>query len=214
MCCNRWHLRHLPRSSLTKPASDALSPPTMNRKLLWPWLWCVRSLGVLLLPPRPPNAAARSDRLQPRHPADPVEPLLRLPRPRPGQAASGPAAGSRRDALAELESGGLAIVPGDSSHSKLIARITSTDEDELMPPKEAGPRLKPAEIETLRRWIDQGAKWKGHWSYLQVERPALPAGERSGVAKDADRPLSSCSGSIGRGSSPRPRPTRPRSFAG
>ena len=89
-------------------------------------------------------------------------------------------------ALAELESGGHAIVPGKSSQSKLIARITSSDEDEIMPPKAAGKRLKPAEIEKLRRWIDQGAKWKGHWSYLKVERPALPPVSDPAVAEDPD----------------------------
>jgi mono/diheme cytochrome c family protein len=78
-------------------------------------------------------------------------------------------------ALAELESGGHAIVPGKSAQSKLIARITTADEDEVMPPKEAGKRLKPEEIEKLRQWIDRGAKWKGHWSYLKIERPALPS---------------------------------------
>ncbi|MBI3839405.1 MAG: PSD1 domain-containing protein [Planctomycetia bacterium] len=86
-------------------------------------------------------------------------------------------------ALAELESGGRAIVPGDSSQSQLIVRITSSDEDEVMPPKAAGKSLKPEEIEKLRRWIDQGAKWKGHWSYLKVERPALPAVSNPGWPK-------------------------------
>ena len=77
-------------------------------------------------------------------------------------------------ALAPLESEGHAIVPGDSQHSKLIARITSADEDEVMPPPGAGRRLTPQEIATLRKWIDQGAKWKGHWSYLKIERLAVP----------------------------------------
>jgi mono/diheme cytochrome c family protein len=78
-------------------------------------------------------------------------------------------------ALAPLESGKHAIVPGDSAQSELIARVTAADDGEVMPPADAGKRLKPAEIATLRKWIDQGAKWKGHWSYLPVERPALPA---------------------------------------
>jgi mono/diheme cytochrome c family protein len=77
-------------------------------------------------------------------------------------------------ALAALESDGFAIVPGHSDQSKLIARVVSSDEAEVMPPPEAGRRLKDAEIETLRKWVDQGAVWKGHWSYLKVERPPLP----------------------------------------
>jgi mono/diheme cytochrome c family protein len=78
-------------------------------------------------------------------------------------------------ALAALESDGHAIVPGDSGHSKLIARITSSDDEQVMPPPGAGRRLSAPEIATLRKWIDQGAKWKGHWSYLKIERPAVPA---------------------------------------
>ncbi len=77
-------------------------------------------------------------------------------------------------ALAALESDGHAIVPGKSDQSKLIARIVATDDAEIMPPPESGPRLKDTEIEILRKWIDQGAAWKGHWSYLPIERPPLP----------------------------------------
>src|SRR5215470_6445456 len=50
-------------------------------------------------------------------------------------------------ALSALESGGHAIVPGKVADSKLLARVTSTDDAEVMPPPEAGSRLKPEEIE-------------------------------------------------------------------
>jgi mono/diheme cytochrome c family protein len=81
----------------------------------------------------------------------------------------------REDALAALESGGFAIVPRHASDSKLFARVTADDEDERMPPRESGPRLKSDQVEKLRKWVEQGAEWKGHWSYLKVERPELPA---------------------------------------
>src|SRR5262245_12935472 len=55
----------------------------------------------------------------------------------------------QQDALAALESGGFAIVPGDLGHSKLVERITTNDSDQLMPPKDAGKPLTPAEIATL-----------------------------------------------------------------
>src|SRR5262245_31133732 len=54
-------------------------------------------------------------------------------------------------ALAALESGGAAIVPGNSAASKLIARITASDEAELMPPKDSGKKLSADEIAKLRR---------------------------------------------------------------
>ena len=67
-----------------------------------------------------------------------------------------------------------AIVAGDPDDSELIARITSDDEDLRMPPAESGKTLSNEDIELLRRWIEQGAKYQGHWSFTQPTRPALP----------------------------------------
>jgi hypothetical protein len=66
------------------------------------------------------------------------------------------------------------IVPGESANSELIRRL-SADEDERMPPPSTKKRLSVAQIDVLRRWIDQGARWGKHWSYEPVRRPALPA---------------------------------------
>ena len=44
-----------------------------------------------------------------------------------------------------------------------------------MPPKMSGRKLTPVQIETLKNWIDQGAKWETHWSYTPPTRPELPA---------------------------------------
>lgn len=107
-------------------------------------------------------------------------------------ACHGPDAGKRQgglrldhqeDAFKELESGGFAISPGQKEHSKLLVRLLASDE-ERMPPAEAGPRLKPEQIAKLEQWIAEGALWKGHWSYLKVERPALPAVSEPGWAKN------------------------------
>jgi hypothetical protein len=65
-------------------------------------------------------------------------------------------------------------VPGDLSKSELVRRITTPDEDDRMPPAKSGKHLTPQQIELLRRWIEQGAKWKNHWSYIKPECPPLP----------------------------------------
>ncbi len=52
---------------------------------------------------------------------------------------------------------GPAILAGKADASPLFQRITSTDEDEKMPPK--GDGLKPEEIALFKSWIDSGAKW-------------------------------------------------------
>ncbi len=63
----------------------------------------------------------------------------------------------RAGALKGGESDGPAITPGKHTASSLIARITSTDEDDVMPPK--GKPLTKAEVATLTTWINEGAHW-------------------------------------------------------
>jgi len=79
-------------------------------------------------------------------------------------------------AFAGGESGKMAIVKGRSGESELVRRITSEDADEQMPPK--GARLTKAEIELIRKWIDQGAKWPArddYWAFAAPRKPELPA---------------------------------------
>jgi mono/diheme cytochrome c family protein len=76
-------------------------------------------------------------------------------------------------ALAELESGGRAIVPGRPEESLLLTRVSAEDETERMPPK--GKPLTRQEIESLRNWIAQGAKWEQHWAFVAPKAQAPPA---------------------------------------
>ena len=71
--------------------------------------------------------------------------------------------------------GYAAIVPGEPEKSALVARITSSDPDEVMPPKGSGKKLSPHEIENLTQWVREGAKYAGHWSYVKPVRPELPS---------------------------------------
>jgi hypothetical protein len=66
------------------------------------------------------------------------------------------------------------IIPADSAKSKLIQRITSKDPEMVMPPTYSGHKLTDKQIDLLRRWIDEGAKWETHWAYLAPKRPPLP----------------------------------------
>jgi hypothetical protein len=80
----------------------------------------------------------------------------------------------REGAVAEADSGLVAVVPGDPDASELIARITSEDEALRMPPVDSHKTLSSKEIETLRQWIAEGAHWQQHWSFIRPERPELP----------------------------------------
>lgn len=84
-------------------------------------------------------------------------------------------AGLRLDLEAEakkVRDGKTVIAPGSIEKSSLIARLTSTDPDVVMPPPKSKKQLKPEQIETLRRWVAEGAKWQRHWSFEPVVKPA------------------------------------------
>lgn len=69
-----------------------------------------------------------------------------------------------------------AIIEGHPEASELVRRLLSDDPEEKMPPPDLGRSLKPIQIETLRRWISQGAKWGKHWAFERIERPDTPDG--------------------------------------
>jgi len=93
----------------------------------------------------------------------------------------GPDEGSRKADLRldvkkdALESG--SIVPGNAAKSELIRRLKPNDATELMPPAKSNKALTPQQIATLTKWVDQGAEWGTHWSFVPVKRPPVPAGE-------------------------------------
>ena len=86
------------------------------------------------------------------------------------------------EAFAPLESEETAIVRGDARASEMIRRITHHDPEERMPAEE--DPLTKAEVDVLRRWINQGAKWEKHWAYFQpvaVEPPSGGTWGRNGI---------------------------------
>jgi hypothetical protein len=72
--------------------------------------------------------------------------------------------------------GYAAITPFDSGSSEMIARALEEDPDLKMPPPSSNKKLSPVEIDTLRAWIDAGAEYQQHWSFVPVRRPPLPTG--------------------------------------
>jgi hypothetical protein len=67
-----------------------------------------------------------------------------------------------------------AVVAGDPANSELIKRVSSADKSRRMPPAWSGlPPLSGQEVETLTRWIAQGAVWQTHWSFLPPVRAKL-----------------------------------------
>jgi hypothetical protein len=67
------------------------------------------------------------------------------------------------------------LAPGKSAGSKLYQRVSASDKAKRMPPPFFDRTLDQKQIELVRRWIDEGAKWEMHWSYIPPKRPDLPA---------------------------------------
>lgn len=61
-----------------------------------------------------------------------------------------------------------AIVADHPESSSLVARVESTDPDELMPPPQTGKPLSTQQIQLLKDWIAQGAKYAQHWAYEPI----------------------------------------------
>jgi len=74
------------------------------------------------------------------------------------------------------------IKPGDAAASDAIARVFSGDKDDVMPPPKSNRTLTDVQKRTLKRWVEEGAKWAEHWAFVAPTRPAPPA---AGNAIDA-----------------------------
>jgi hypothetical protein len=97
-------------------------------------------------------------------------------------ACHGPDRGRRKGRLRldrRADAVRAAVLPGDSGSSPLLARVTSDDPHEVMPPPRSNrARLSAAQVEVLRRWIDEGAKYEPHWAFVPPARPPVPAPKR------------------------------------
>lgn len=81
-----------------------------------------------------------------------------------------------------------AIVPGDVSKSEVWSRIITDDEDEIMPPPKSHKTLTSAQKDTLKRWIESGAKYEKHWSFMPLAVVRPPDVKTASWAKnDLDR---------------------------
>ncbi|HET6248881.1 MAG TPA: PSD1 and planctomycete cytochrome C domain-containing protein [Tepidisphaeraceae bacterium] len=76
------------------------------------------------------------------------------------------------------------VVPGKPGESELFRRVIETDPDERMPDPKSNKKLTDREIAVLKKWIDQGAPWEGHWAYLPPNRPPVPEIDQPGFVRN------------------------------
>ena len=74
-----------------------------------------------------------------------------------------------------VHQGKQAIKPGQLAGSEVWRRVNSKDPKVIMPPPDSGKKLKPAQVELLQHWIEQGAVYQKHWAFVAPVRPPLPA---------------------------------------
>jgi hypothetical protein len=74
------------------------------------------------------------------------------------------------------------IAPGDPDRSTVMHRITATDPKRRMPFN--GDPLSEREVQLIRRWIEQGAKYEPVWSFMAPVRPELPTVSNPAWAKN------------------------------
>jgi hypothetical protein len=79
-----------------------------------------------------------------------------------------------RDGLFRKTDEHSSVVPGDLAKSELFRRITSADSGEIMPPSDSGRTLTAEQITLIKAWIESGAEWQQHWSFVAATRPKLP----------------------------------------
>jgi|TARA_B110000285_G_scaffold235616_1_gene318773 hypothetical protein len=73
-------------------------------------------------------------------------------------------------AFAKLASGKSAFSKGSIYRSEAAHRIISMDPEIQMPPPFSNLQLTEREKAMLLKWIEQGAKWKEHWSFTPSKK--------------------------------------------
>ena len=60
------------------------------------------------------------------------------------------------------------------SESEMLKRITTDDPDLQMPPTSAKlGKLTEQEVATLKKWVEQGAEYESHWSFISLDQQAV-----------------------------------------
>ena len=95
----------------------------------------------------------------------------------------------REGALKGGKSGDPAVVPGKPEESELVRRITTSDEDDLMPPLKSKKKLTATQIDSLKRWVAEGASWPSHWAFERPQRLALPKTEQTNWVRNGIDPF-------------------------
>ncbi|MFT5468796.1 MAG: hypothetical protein ACI8UO_003908 [Verrucomicrobiales bacterium] len=94
----------------------------------------------------------------------------------------GPDEGARKAKMRLDQPGASALTDGE-----ILARITSDDPDEVMPPPKSSKSLTVDEVTKLEAWISAGAPYAKHWAFVKPVKPELPAAGDDWARNSIDR---------------------------
>jgi hypothetical protein len=82
----------------------------------------------------------------------------------------------------------IRIKPGDPANSEVWLRISSKDEEEIMPPPDSHSKLTEVQKQKIKTWIEQGAKYAAHWSFVAPKKAEIPTAGSLSIANSAGVP--------------------------
>ncbi|MCH2208773.1 MAG: PSD1 and planctomycete cytochrome C domain-containing protein [Lentisphaerales bacterium] len=62
------------------------------------------------------------------------------------------------------------IIPGSPAKSAVWERISTNDEDDIMPPVDFHHELSERDKALVKKWIEQGAEYQAHWAYEPIAK--------------------------------------------
>jgi hypothetical protein len=76
------------------------------------------------------------------------------------------------------------ITPGKPEKSEIYLRLVATDPGERMPQAAANKKVTARQVALVKKWIEQGAEYKGHWAYIKPVRPTTPDADEPGFVRN------------------------------
>jgi hypothetical protein len=81
---------------------------------------------------------------------------------------------TREGLFAAIEGKRYPVIPGKPAESEVYKRVIAEDDADRMPDPKSGKHLTDRQITLIKKWIEQGAQWKGHWAWEKPVRPPVP----------------------------------------
>ena len=117
---------------------------------------------------------------------------------------------TREGAFARTQRPELRSLPASRKQASSFSASPTSTKPRRMPPESSHKTLTPKQIDTLKRWVAEGAPWKEHWSFTAPVRPTTARRREQDLGRRSRSISSSWRSSKRRRSLPPLRPTAAR----